>query len=139
MSDKVKFLFLDKEMREMAERLGVDKQTPEESGQAVLKALEDPEQREFVLECLKLIENGDIQSLRKIWEGIIKKKKELGGKVFGAQNSEGEFMCLPCIDKLDVFQKYFDDDLICFFDLDNLKPGSFYQCDNCKEKFSLDD
>ena len=140
MGDKVKHVFFDKEMREHAERLELDKKTPEELVQEIQKDMEDPEQREIILKTLKLMEKGDTQGLRKMWEDLQKKKKEHGKHPLGLQNREGRFICLSCI----AHERYEDPlsfqgfEIIHIFHLAELRPGSFYQCDDCKNKFSLE-
>jgi len=138
MADKVTILYLDKKMREYAERLGIDKQTPEEAEQALLKASEDPDTQELVSKGLKLIINGDIQGFRKMWKDHLLKMEETGKFIIGCHNSGGVFICCVCLHKLDVdyvSENFSDDGLVCISDLIDLKPGSFYQCENCKEKF----
>lgn len=138
MSDKVRFLFFDKEMREMAERFGPALE--EEAEQNILKALKDPKQREFVLKMFNLIKNGDMQSFRKIWQDLEKKKKEQGQNPIGVLNRKGVFICVWCLDH----EKYDDpistqgfETIISIYDVSRLKVGSFYQCDDCKKKFSI--
>jgi len=138
MSDKVRFLFFDKEMREMAEKYGPALE--EDAEQEILKALKDPEQREFVLKVLNLIENGDMQSIRKIFHGLVEKKKEIGQDPIGVLNRKGVFICAFCL----VHEKYNDptslqgfETIISIYDVSRLKVGSFYQCDDCKKKFNI--
>lgn len=140
MSDKVKLVFFDKEMREHAERLELDKKTPEELLQEIQKDMDDPEKRKIIIETLSLMEKGDTQGLRKMWEELQEKKKEHGKHPLGVQNRKGIFICVSCI-----AQKRYDDPLtlqgfegIYIFHLAELRPGLFFQCDDCKKKFSLE-
>jgi len=140
MADKVKHVFFDKEMQKHAERLELDKKTPEELVQEIQKDMDDPEKREIILRTLNLMEKGDAQGLRKMWQELQEKKKEHGKHPLGVQNRKGIFICISCIDheRYDEPLSLQGFEIIYMYHLIEMKPGSFYQCDDCKKKFSLE-
>jgi hypothetical protein len=160
MTDKVKYVIFDKRLRDILKKRGVHtdidieqstdisleelQEEMVESNKSFIKLLYGlPKGRKYLKknpETLELfnITNMDDEIIFKQLEVINEFCSEIEVEALGFQNSECGFMCLPCVGKLDVFQNYIDGDIIYFFDLKGLKAGSFYQCENCKEKFGVD-
>ena len=59
MDNKIKTFYPDKAMRELAEKLGIDKKTPEEIGQYIQETMDDPETREHLIRMFDLIKKGE--------------------------------------------------------------------------------
>jgi hypothetical protein len=59
MGNKIKTFYPDKAIRALAEKLGIDKKTPEEIGQYIQETMDDPETREQLIRMFDLIKKGD--------------------------------------------------------------------------------
>jgi len=166
MGDKVKHVFFDKEIRERAERLELDKYSQEldkMSPEDQLKELQRlkkeiqkikeemsklsdkyPAEKRLVfneiIELFDVLETVDELNKIKIFRLIEQKRKEFGQNPMGILNRKGKFVCVFCLQS----EKYDNpinlqgfDTIIYLYDISNLKTGSFYQCDDCKKKFGL--
>ena len=134
MDNKIKTFYPDKAMRELAEKLGIDKKTPEEIGQYIQETMDDPETRKHLIRMFDLIKKGDTQDLGEEWKEDFEKMEKLEKKLVGSQEREGNFICISCmIDE--GRESYFEDEAVTLSDIAHLKPTSFYQCHNCKKKF----
>ena len=130
MGDKVKFVFFDKEMREEAERLGIDKMTTEEFLQNLNECAKDPDNHEL----LSILEKSSGTDIIKLFKESMKTQKKLGKEVIGMQDRNGRFICCFCMSQED-WDGLIEDEVIT---LGDLKFATFYQCANCKRKFSMD-
>ena len=137
MENKIKTLYPDKAMRELAERLGIDKKTPEEIGQYIQKTMDDPETRKHLIRMFDIIKKGDTQDIGKEWKEDLEKMEKLEKKLVGIQDRKGKFLCVSCmIDE--GRENYYEDEAVTLSDIAGLKPTSFYQCHNCKKKFTIE-
>ena len=135
MDNKIKTFYPDKAMRELAERLGIDKKTPEEIGQYIQDTMDDPETREHLIRMFDLIKKGDTQDIGEEWKEDLEKMEKLEKKLIGIQEKGGKFTCVSCmIDE--GRESYYEDEAVKLSDIAGLKPTSFYQCHNCKKKFN---
>jgi hypothetical protein len=135
MDSKVKTFYPDKAMRELAERLGIDKKTPEEIGQYIQETMDDPETRKHLIRMFDLIKKGDTQDIGEEWKEDLEKMEKLEKKLVGIQEREGKFICVNCM--INEGREYYNkDEAVTLSDIAELKPTSFYQCHNCKKKFS---
>ncbi len=135
MDNKIKTFYPDKAMRELAEKLGIDKKTPEEIGQYIQETMDDPETREHLIRMFDLIKKGDTQDIGEGWEEDLEKMKKLEKKLVGIQEKGGKFICVSCmIDE--GRESYYDDEAVTLSDIAGLKPTSFFQCHNCNKQFS---
>lgn len=135
MDNKLKTFYPDKAMRELAKRLGIDKKTPEEIGEYIQETMDDPETRKHLIRMFDLIKKGDTQTIGKEWKEDIEKMKELEKKLVGIQDKEDKFICVNCMTD-EGREHYYEDEAITLSDIAELKTTSFYQCHNCKKKFS---
>jgi len=61
--------------------------------------------------------------------------EKLEKKLVGIKERKGKFICINCmIDE--GRESYYEDEAVTLSDIAELKPTSFYQCHNCKKKFS---
>lgn len=135
MNNKIKTFYPDKAMRKLAERLGIDKKTPEEIGQYIQDTMDDPETREHLIRMFDLIKKGDTQDIGEEWKEDLEKMEKLEKKLVGIQEKGGKFICVSCmIDE--GRESYYDDEAVTLSDLAGLKPTSFFQCYNCNKQFS---
>jgi DNA-directed RNA polymerase subunit M/transcription elongation factor TFIIS len=135
MDNKIKTFYPDKAMRELAEKLGIDKKTPEEIGQYIQETMDDPETRKHLISMFDLIKKGDTQDLGEEWKKDLEEMEKLEKKLVGIQERKGKFICVNCmIDE--GRESYYEDEAVTLSDIGELKPTSFYQCHNCKKKFS---
>ena len=135
MDNKVKTFYPDEAMRELAEKLGIDKKTPEEIGQYIQETMDDPETRKHLISMFDLIKKGDTQDLGEEWKEDLEEMEKLEKKLVGIQERKGKFICINCmIDE--GRESYYEDEAVTLSDIAELKPTSFYQCHNCKKKFS---
>jgi len=166
MSDKVKFVFFNKTMRDLAERQEINKHSQEldkmsqedrlkelqrlkkeiQKSQGEMSKLSDkyPADKRLVFneirELFDALETADELNKIKIFRLIEQKRKEFGQNPIGVLNRKGIFICVFCLQS----EKYDNpinlqgfDTIIYLYDISKLKTGSFYQCDDCKKKFSL--
>ena len=135
MDNKIKTFYPDKAMRELAEKLGIDKKTPEEIGQYIQETMDDPETRKHLISMFDLIKKGDTQDLGEEWKEDLEEMEKLEKKLVGIKERKGKFICINCmIDE--GRESYYEDEAVTLSDIAELKPTSFYQCHNCKKKFS---
>lgn len=135
MNNKIKTFYPDKAMRELAERLGIDKKTPEEIGQYIQDTMDDPETREHLIRMFDLIKKRDTQDIGEEWKEDLEKIENLEKKLVGIQEKGVKFICVSCmIDE--GRESYYEDEAVTLSDIAELKPSSFYQCYNCNKKFS---
>ena len=135
MDNKVKTFYPDEAMRELAEKLGIDKKTPEEIGQYIQETMDDPETRKHLISMFDLIKKGDTQDLGEEWKEDLEEMEKLEKKLVGIKERKGKFICINCmIDE--GRESYYEDEAVTLSDIAELKPTSFYQCHNCKKKFS---
>ena len=135
MENKIKTFYPDKAMRELAEKLGIDNKTPEEIGQYIKETMDDPETRKHLTRMFDLIKKADTQNLGEEWKEDLEKMKDLEKKLVGIQERKGKFICANCM--IDEGREYYyEDETVTLSDIAGLKPTSFYQCHNCKKKFS---
>ena len=135
MGNKVKTFYPDKAMRELAKRLEIDKKTPEEIGQYIQETMDDPETRKHLISMFDLIKKGDTQDLGEEWKEDLEEMEKLEKKLVGIKERKGKFICINCmIDE--GRESYYEDEAVTLSDIAELKPTSFYQCHNCKKKFS---
>jgi len=135
MDNKVKTFYPDEAMRELAEKLGIDKKTPEEIGQYIQETMNDPETRKHLISMFDLIKKGDTQDLGEEWKKDLEEMEKLEKKLVGIKERKGKFICINCmIDE--GRESYYEDEAVTLSDIAELKPTSFYQCHNCKKKFS---
>ena len=137
MNNKVKTFYPDKAMRELAERLGIDKKTPEEIGQYIQETMDDPETRKHLIRMFDFIKKGDTQDVGEEWKEDLEKMEKLENKLVGIKERDGKFICANCmIDE--GRESYYEDEAISLSDIAELKTTSFFQCDNCRKKFGKD-
>ena len=135
MNNKIKTFYPDKAMRELAERLGIDKKTPEEIGQYIQDNMDDPETREHLIRMFDLIKKGDTQDIGEEWKEDLEKMEKLEKKMVGIQEKDGKFICVSCMIKEDR-KSYYEDEAVTLSDIAGLKSTSSFQCHFCKKKFS---
>jgi len=137
MNNKIKTFYPDKAMRELAERLGIDKKTPEEIGQYIQDNMDDPETREHLIRMFDLIKKGDTQDIGEDLKEDLEKMEKLEKKLIGIQEKGGKFICVSCmIDE--GRESYYEDEVVTLSDIAELKPTSFFQCYKCNKKFNKD-
>jgi hypothetical protein len=135
MNNKIKTFYPNKAMRELAERLGIDKKTPEEIGQYIQETMDDPETREHLLKMFDLIKKGNTQDIGGEWKKDLEEMEKLEKKLVGIQEKDGKFICVSCM--IDEGRKsYYKDEAVKLSDIAGLKTTSFFQCHFCKKKFS---
>jgi len=106
----------------------------------------DPDMRQYAKEINELYDSIvldgelDINAI-KILELAEEKTKKFGKGNVGMLNSKGKFVCLYCLQDEEAvrnFIKLYDlKTIITVYDVSRLKAGSFYQCENCNRKISL--
>ena len=84
-------------MHELAERLGIDKKTPEEIGQYIQDTMDDPETREHLIRMFDLIKKGDRQDIGEELKKGLEKMEKLEKKLVGIQKKGGKFICISCM------------------------------------------
>ena len=135
MNNKVKTFYPDKAIRELAEKLGIDKKTPEEIGQYIQDTMDDPETREHLIRMFDLIKKGDTQDIGEEWKEDLEKMEKLEKKLVGIQEKDGKFICVSCMINEDR-KSYYEDEAVTLSDITGLKSTSSFQCHFCKKKFS---
>jgi predicted DNA-binding protein YlxM (UPF0122 family) len=135
MDNKIKTFYPDKAMQELAEKLGINKKTPEEIGQYIRETMDDPETREHLIRMFDLIKKGDTQDIGEEWKEDLEKMEKLEKKMVGIQEKDGKFICVSCMIN-EGRKSYYEDEAVTLSDIAGLKPASFYQCHNCKKRFN---
>ena len=135
MDNKIKTFYPDKAMQELAEKLGINKKTPEEIGQYIRETMDDPETREHLIRMFDLIKKGDTQDIGEEWKEDLEKMEKLEKKMVGIQEKDGKFICVSCMINEDR-KSYYEDEAVTLSDIAGLKSTSSFQCHFCKKKFS---